>query len=665
MQTVYTGLTPGTTYHVRAYAQNSAGMGYGSDVSFTTTTTPTTTTPVNGGWTDWTPSSCPTSCGQPASTQTRSCANPAPANGGADCSGSSTQDCAATPECIVASNGFCSSPETHYNCSTGTSASGTEASPNWTWNCNGTNDGTNASCSEPIPSPTNLSYYCSTDGTTANLSWTLPSGDTLSYFRIEDSTTNSGSTTPNSSWIPESMPDAGPATSVTVTPGDNYSAWVQTRLSDGAYSNPVYTSFICNPPSLTSGTLLPTSPTCLIASGKKSCNVTLTWTTKNPQGTSAVTSPVDDSGNSSPNFDVSNPDANNGSQSVVVPFGSRNFYLYNPGSTNSLAQSVATASCTTGTSWDGTACAAPTPPFGNFEGAVTSDGSNSIPQNSVMTMSGWAADAQDGAPVAEVQLSIDGTLIGNANLGISRPDVASAENNSKDLDSGWDLNYTIPNGMALGSHTATAVLYDKEGLSTTLTKSFTVVAPDTSINGGMTGNLSSPDCTIAVGTNSCSSTISWSTQNPVATSSITSSYPVADTTVATGNSSNGQSVTITYPSRDFYLYNEGYELAEIPQPQVVRREQVGMAVIARERQQLLTEAGEVGVIGVLVAHLVAQGQKHVLMIAIIRLRQPRPQERNVNWPTVVPVLLKPNLKLVILELVLVLSLVLLHITIVR
>ncbi len=32
-----TGLTPGTTYHVRAYATNSSGTGYGSDVTFTTT----------------------------------------------------------------------------------------------------------------------------------------------------------------------------------------------------------------------------------------------------------------------------------------------------------------------------------------------------------------------------------------------------------------------------------------------------------------------------------------------------------------------------------------------------------------------------------------------------------------------------------------------------
>ncbi len=42
-----TGLTPGTLYHIRAYATNSAGTAYGSDLTFTTTavvTTPTVTT---------------------------------------------------------------------------------------------------------------------------------------------------------------------------------------------------------------------------------------------------------------------------------------------------------------------------------------------------------------------------------------------------------------------------------------------------------------------------------------------------------------------------------------------------------------------------------------------------------------------------------------------
>ena len=46
-------------------------------------------TVVNGGWTNW--SNCSASCG--GGTQSRSCTNPAPANGGLNCSGSSSQSC--------------------------------------------------------------------------------------------------------------------------------------------------------------------------------------------------------------------------------------------------------------------------------------------------------------------------------------------------------------------------------------------------------------------------------------------------------------------------------------------------------------------------------------------------------------------------------------------
>ena len=43
-----TGLGPGTTYHVRAYATNSVGTGYGSDVSFTTSSASTLYVSTNG-----------------------------------------------------------------------------------------------------------------------------------------------------------------------------------------------------------------------------------------------------------------------------------------------------------------------------------------------------------------------------------------------------------------------------------------------------------------------------------------------------------------------------------------------------------------------------------------------------------------------------------------
>lgn len=53
------------------------------------TVTKTCPIPVDGGWSEW--SECSATCG--GGTQTRTCTNPAPANGGASCEGSSSQEC--------------------------------------------------------------------------------------------------------------------------------------------------------------------------------------------------------------------------------------------------------------------------------------------------------------------------------------------------------------------------------------------------------------------------------------------------------------------------------------------------------------------------------------------------------------------------------------------
>src|SRR5437660_779164 len=66
-----------------------------------------------------------------------------------------------------------------------------------------------------------------------------------------------------------------------------------------------------------------------------------------------------------------------------------------------------------------------TPPMGHLEQVAGSNGSTTLAQNTTLTVAGWTADQEDGAPVSHVQIQIDGQAVGNATLGGARPDVAA------------------------------------------------------------------------------------------------------------------------------------------------------------------------------------------------------------------------------------------------
>ena len=51
--------------------------------------------------------------------------------------------------CVQVINGSCGA--THYNCNSGTSVNQVAGATNWTWTCQGSNGGSNASCSEAVP----------------------------------------------------------------------------------------------------------------------------------------------------------------------------------------------------------------------------------------------------------------------------------------------------------------------------------------------------------------------------------------------------------------------------------------------------------------------------------------------------------------------------------
>jgi hypothetical protein len=79
-----------------------------------------------------------------------------------------------------------------------------------------------------------------------------------------------------------------------------------------------------------------------------------------------------------------------------------------------------------------------------------------------------------------------------------------------------------------------------------------------------TGTISaSPSqCQIPAGANSCNTTLTWSTTNPVGTSNVTSNTPSSNFVIATANSGS-QAAPVYYNSRTFYLNNNSAVIATV------------------------------------------------------------------------------------------------------
>jgi len=118
--------------------------------------------------------------------------------------------------------------------------------------------------------------------------------------------------------------------------------------------------------------------------------------------------------------------------------------------------------------------APPTPPFGHLDSALDNETkSSTVSQSDAVVIRGWAADVVDGAPLSNVKMYVDGTLIGTPTMGIARADVATVEG-AVYLNSGYSLTYSVA-ALSLGSHAITVVAIDSGGRSTTFGPlSFTV-----------------------------------------------------------------------------------------------------------------------------------------------------------------------------------------------
>ena len=98
-------------------------------------------------------------------------------------------------------------------------------------------------------------------------------------------------------------------------------------------------------------------------------------------------------------------------------------------------------------------------PLGFFDYLDTS-----VPPGSSVQLSGWSADIEEGAPVARVDVLLNGIDVGDAVLGAPRPDVSAAHGRADFLYSGW--SWQLPTyGLNLGLHTVQVRFLDAAGAS--------------------------------------------------------------------------------------------------------------------------------------------------------------------------------------------------------
>lgn len=222
---------------------------------------------------------------------------------------------------------------------------------------------------------TTMSTLAAYTSNTATQSYTFPSNGSYSIRACADKSSSGSSGTISESnennncgsWINVAVSSApvdgscsgthyncSAGTSASNVDGSSSWTWICSGSNGGSNASCSETK------SIMSGTLTPSPATCTISAGSNSCTANFSWTTTNPVGTSAITSGTNNSGATSPNFTVAT--GNSGTNiAFTLPYindgnhVARNFYLYN--NSQPLAQSSGTASCTSGTSWNGSVCA--------------------------------------------------------------------------------------------------------------------------------------------------------------------------------------------------------------------------------------------------------------------------------------------------------------------
>ncbi|MEO8348437.1 MAG: hypothetical protein ABI610_05950 [Acidobacteriota bacterium] len=107
----------------------------------------------------------------------------------------------------------------------------------------------------------------------------------------------------------------------------------------------------------------------------------------------------------------------------------------------------------------------PKPPPSTIVGWI--DSSKRPAGSSTLDVVGWAADARSGSPVAKVELLLNGKVVGTAQTGEARRDVAQVMKRSDFLKSGWKARLELK-GMKAGTYRLTARAWNNRGESAPL-----------------------------------------------------------------------------------------------------------------------------------------------------------------------------------------------------
>src|SRR3989344_5458144 len=316
----------------------------------------------------------------------------------------------------------------------------------------------------------------------------------------------------------------------------------------------------CAPPT---GWLTPAETSCVIASGGSSCPINFSWNTTNPIGTSAVTSPTNNSGLPKGNTTVAT--GNSGTNvPFTVPYDTRTFFLYN--NSQPLDEKTVTSDCDPKTDkWDGSKCA----PIVNggwstwsswSTCSVTACGQTGT-QTSIRTCTN-PSPANGGTEC----MRLDGSLTNSSNRNESKTQPCSTV--ACPVDGGWSTwggcSVTACGSKGIQTRTCTNPSPANGGKDCS------------SLDGGnsskicstpacpliMSGTLTPASyCIIVTGGSSCNVNSSWSITNPEGpTTAITAS---GMTNINVVGKSGTQSLTVPYNGRTFYLYNNNKSLVPV------------------------------------------------------------------------------------------------------